>query len=103
MLSRCSLPVQLVARVVIAVATAHRQWHSLSRMVCTCSVLCCAVLQDKSSDELRAHAAGLLGAMCRSGGAVLWTSAGYYAEDALKAAVAGLEDAATVSRLHAAG
>lgn len=56
-----------------------------------------AVLQDKSSDELRAAGAALLGAMCRVGGSYLWTSTGYYAEEALKLAAAGLDDAATVS------
>jgi len=53
-------------------------------------------VQDKGSDELRAAAAGLLGSICKAGGAVLWGSAGYYAEEALKAAVAALDDAPSV-------
>lgn len=57
--------------------------------------------QDKTSDELRAAAAGLLASICRAGGAVLWSAGGYYAEEALKAAVAALEDAATVSSMCA--
>lgn len=57
-------------------------------------------MQDKTSDDLRACAAALLGAICRAGGAVLWSSGGYYGEEALKAAVTGLEDAATVSVMH---
>lgn len=52
--------------------------------------------QDRTSDEMRAAAAGLLASICKAGGAVLWSSAGYYAEEALKAAVAALEDAASV-------
>jgi hypothetical protein len=58
--------------------------------------------QDKACDELRAQAAALLGALCRAGGCVLWSSAGYYADEALKAAVAGLDDAAAVSVARAA-
>jgi hypothetical protein len=53
-------------------------------------------LQDKEKgpDDLRAAYAALLAAMCRAGGSFLWTAAGYYAEEALKMAVAGLTDEA---------
>lgn len=63
---------------------------------CAESRLCSSWLQDRSSDELRAAAAGLLASLCKAGGAVLWGSAGYYAEEALKTAVTALEDAASV-------
>lgn len=55
-------------------------------------------LQDKTSDELRGAAAGLLASICKAGGAVLWSSTGYYAEDALKISIAALEDAASVRK-----
>lgn len=66
-----------------------------SSCVCACDF---GAPQDKSSDELRAAAAGLLGSICKAGGAVLWGSTGYYAEEALRAAVAGLDDSAAVSK-----
>lgn len=68
-------------------------------------MLCVCALQDRTSDEMRAAAAGLLASICKAGGAVLWSSAGYYAEEALKAAVAALEDAASVreARRHMPG
>jgi hypothetical protein len=74
--------------------------HLMSSVVMACCNLHCVgtrVLQDKSSDELRAAAACLLGAMCRGGGTLLWSAGGYYAEEALRIAVTGLEDAASVS------
>eukprot|EP00879_Flechtneria_rotunda_P018180 GHRR01019068.1.p1 GENE.GHRR01019068.1~~GHRR01019068.1.p1 ORF type:complete len:279 (+),score=119.00 GHRR01019068.1:164-1000(+) len=59
--------------------------------------------KDKTSDELRGAAAGVLAAICWSGGAFFWSSAGYYAEEALRLAVAVVEDAAAaVSHRHAA-
>jgi hypothetical protein len=57
-------------------------------------------LQDKEKgpDDVRAAYAALLAAMCRAGASFLWTAAGYYAEEALKLAVAGLtDDTVTVS------
>lgn len=55
------------------------------------------VQQDRSSDELRAAGAALLSAICHAGASYLWSSTGYYAEEAVKLAVAGLGDAASVS------
>lgn len=53
--------------------------------------------KDKTSEDVRAAAVGVLTAMAAAGGALLWTSGGYYFEEALRACVSGLEDAATVS------
>ncbi|KAF8072444.1 hypothetical protein HT031_000103 [Scenedesmus sp. PABB004] len=59
-------------------------------------------VQDKASEEaLRAAAAGLLGAMCRGGGAALWASGSYYAEEAVRLLLAGLEEAGTPSAREA--
>lgn len=60
--------------------------------------------KEKGPDELRAAYAALLAAMCRAGGSFLWTAAGYYAEESLKLAVAGLTDeAVTVSSTREGG
>lgn len=61
------------------------------------------LLQDKLSDDLRGAAAGLLASICKAGGAVLWSSTGYYAEEALKAAAAALDDAGSVSNWQPRG
>jgi hypothetical protein len=66
-------------------------------------VLCAPLLQDKLSGDLRGAAAGLLASICRAGGAVLWSSTGYYADEALKAAVAALDDAGSVSHSQSRG
>jgi hypothetical protein len=56
--------------------------------------------KEKGADDLRAAYAALLAAICRAGGSFLWTAAGYYAEEALKMAVAGLTDEAVSVSIH---
>jgi hypothetical protein len=109
------LPRQAISSCLQALSTAHcwlltfstcscqpRQhfWHCGTAhltLQTTISWVCwCWSVQDKSSDELRAAAAGLLAAICRAGGAVLWSAGGFYAEEALRLAVGALDDAATV-------
>eukprot|EP00775_Hariotina_reticulata_P011788 gene11788-11933_t len=86
-------PAPEVIRLSVLELLAHLE-SSMGRYLAS-SALESMTIAVKSSDELRAAAASLLGAICRGGGSLLWGTGGYYAEEALRLAVAGLEDAAS--------